>query len=69
MKSKKSVVSSADSALDAARKKCDELTSRLENIHFGSTVQDEMPKVRAILAELTQRIHEFNAYNNVTETK
>lgn len=69
MKTKKSIVASADASLKTSRKKCRELLACLEDIEAGATIQDKMPKVRAVLSELTQRIHEFNAYNNAAETK
>lgn len=56
----------ADAALKQAGRKSCELTSALAELRMHpEQFAQMMPKVRAILAELTQRVHEFNAYNNV----
>lgn len=34
----------------------------------GYTLQEKMPKLRALLAELNQRVHEMNAYHNALTT-
>ncbi len=67
MKSQMSLKASSDAALDRALRKCQELEVAIIALH-GDTPQKRMPRVRAILAELTQRVHEHNAYRNALET-
>jgi hypothetical protein len=48
--------------------KCDALSLVIGRMRRGETLQTNMPKCRAILAELTQRIHEYSAYRNASDT-
>lgn len=66
MKTQYDTEQAALGAIRQAIKKASQLTDVLFNLRDDRTKNAEtMPKVRAILAELNQRVHEFNAYNNV----
>lgn len=69
MKTEFTTLKSAEGAQHTAIKKADELATLLTAISNHGQVQEKMPKVRAVLAELNQRVHEFNAYVNVLETE
>jgi hypothetical protein len=69
MKSKNSVQKSAEASLKTAIKHSNALSTRLELLEASGDVQSEMPRIRQTLSELTQRIHEYNAYRNCLETE
>lgn len=69
MKTESTLTSSRDAALKAAIKKCQTLLTKLSVMQDIPTTYGEfMPSVRANLAELNQRVHEFNAYSNALLT-
>tara|TARA_R110000737_G_C14314774_1_gene438580 strand:+ start:31 stop:267 length:237 start_codon:yes stop_codon:yes gene_type:complete len=55
---------STKGSVKLARNKCNQLSAVLGNIESSSDLESSMPKLRAVLGELNQRIHEANAYNN-----
>lgn len=70
MKSETSLRSAQDGALKQALEASDELSQTLDILwHDTKAAGHQMPTVRALLAELNQRVHEFNAYHNALTTE
>lgn len=70
MKTKENLAKSAAAALQQARR-CAAQVERLAISLDSATpeyVSSTMPTLRAQLAELNQRVHEFNAYHNALHT-
>jgi len=69
MKTQESLSKSADAALMQALRASVSLQKYLEHLSNAPWSTPEMfPKVRTHLAELNQRVHEFNAYHNALTT-
>jgi hypothetical protein len=67
MKSEYSIQKSSDAALAKAIKDAKQLHDLLLNAQFDPGTK--MPKIRALLNDINQRVHEFNAYCNVLITE
>lgn len=68
MKDQKSLQSSANASIQKAMNSAEDLFFLLQDIKNKKKDKKSMPKVRALLNELNQRVHEFNAYTNALET-
>lgn len=71
MKSESSLSKSADAAISRAIEEVECLADDLNTIYLADAkvFKAVMPRIRARLALATQRIHEYNAYQNALETK
>lgn len=67
MKTQKDLEKSASASIKRSQAICRELSIKLERVK-DLPKQDLLPEIRTLLAELNQRIHEYNAYTNVLET-
>lgn len=68
MKTETSTKRAANSALKKAIKSTASLHALLSNMGRSDFPEEGMPKARALVSEISQRVHEFNAYNNVITT-
>ena len=69
MKSRKSLLNSRRAALRSAGDANADIGDLLYEFAAGQPMEVVMPKLREATSLLTQRIHEYNAYTNVLETR
>lgn len=65
MKTEYSTQCSAKAAFVSAKKNAKRVMVCLEDLQDGGDPKLTMPLLREYLGELTQRVHEFNAFTNV----
>lgn len=64
MKNENQIRTSRDAALKQAKNCSLNVRDCLDILKKGKCPADVMPELRLQLAELNQRVHEFNAYHN-----
>ena len=67
MKTESSLITSRNSSIQRAIRLSEKLTAVLYASQDGD-LAITMPQARALMAELEQRVHEFNAYDNALTT-
>lgn len=69
MKSSLSLIRSRGASITKAERKAEIIKRELLAIKSDGSFELHMPKIRAALAELNQRVHEANAFNNSLTTE
>lgn len=69
MKTQKSLTAARDAALDKAYYLCLCIKYGIERLEADHDTAVHMPEIRRELAELNQRVHEYNAFHNTLTTK